>query len=255
MRLTGFDGQSAFVAGAGGGIGRALVTALADAGARVYATDLADAIADAPARDGVIWAALDVTDADAVDAAVGAAQAAHGPLRHGVFAAGILHESPLLQTSAQDWQRVLDVNLTGGFHVTAALGRAMVPQRTGAIVAVGSNAAGVPRLGMGAYPASKAALAMYIRCLGLELAPHGIRCNIVAPGSTLTPMQTDMWADAQGGDAVIRGNLDTFKSGIPLGKLARPHDIANSVMFMLSDQAGHVTMADIYVDGGATLKS
>ena len=255
MKLTGFDGQAALVAGAGGGIGRALVLALAEAGARVLATDLDDALQDAPQIPGVTWAALDVTDAGAVNRVVADAERALGPLRHGVFAAGILAGGALLETSARDWERVIEVNLTGGFHVTAALGRAMAAHGTGAIVAVGSNAADIPRLDMGAYPASKAALHMYMRCLGLELAPKGVRCNIVAPGSTLTPMQTGIWADAAGAERVIAGSLATHKTGIPLGKLATPQDIANAAMYLLSDQAGHVTMADLYVDGGATLKA
>ena len=123
-----------------------------------------------------------------------------------------------------------------------------------ALVIVGSNAGGIPRHGMGPYAASKAAAAMLARCLGLELAPHGIRCNIVAPGSTLTPMQTGMWADDQGAARVIAGDPASFRTGIPLGKLATPQDIAHAAMFLLSDQAGHVTMADLYVDGGATLR-
>ncbi|SLN56701.1 2,3-dihydro-2,3-dihydroxybenzoate dehydrogenase [Aquimixticola soesokkakensis] len=255
MQLTGFEGQAAFVAGAGGGIGRAIVAALADSGAQVFASDLEAALEDAPKMAGVTWAALDVTDPVAVAAAVAQAQALYGPLRHGIFAAGILGGADMLGTSAQDWQRVVNVNLNGGFFVTTELARAMVVQGRGAIVAVGSNSADIPRLAMGAYPASKAALHMHMRCLGLEVAPKGIRCNIVAPGSTLTPMQTGMWADASGARAVIAGNLAIHKTGIPLGKLATPQDIAQSVMFLLSDQAGHITMADLYVDGGATLKA
>ncbi|MDG6719239.1 SDR family oxidoreductase, partial [Staphylococcus aureus] len=78
--------------------------------------------------------------------------------------------------------------------------------------------------------------------------------NIVAPGSTLTPMQTGMWQDERGAERVIAGNLETYKAGIPLRKLATPEDIAHSVMFLLSEQAGHVAMSDLYVDGGATLR-
>lgn len=122
------------------------------------------------------------------------------------------------------------------------------------MVAVSSNAAGIPRMNMGAYAASKAALTMYMRCLGLELAGAGVRCNVVAPGSTLTPMQTGMWADDSGAAAVIAGDLATYKAGIPLRKLATPEDVAAAVMFLLSEQAGHIAMADLYVDGGATLR-
>jgi 2,3-dihydro-2,3-dihydroxybenzoate dehydrogenase len=96
---------------------------------------------------------------------------------------------------------------------------------------------------------------MFTRCLGLELAEYGIRCNIVAPGSTMTPMQTGMWADESGADRVIAGVPEQFKAGIPLGKIATPEDIANAVLFLLSDRAGHITMTDIYVDGGATMRA
>lgn len=255
MKLTGFKGRGAFVTGAAGGIGRAIVDALADAGAHVFATDLPDAIDEIGEQPGVIRAALDVTDPDAVSAAVVQAEDAVGPLYHGIVCSGILGGGTILETKAADWLRVIDVNLNGAFHVTTALARVMLPRRQGAIVAIGSNSADIPRLEMGAYPASKAALHMHMRCLGLEIAPFGIRCNIVAPGSTMTPMQTGMWSDARGAQAVIDGNLATYKTGIPLGKLAKPQDIAASTMFLLSDQAGHVTMADLYVDGGATLKA
>ena len=86
------------------------------------------------------------------------------------------------------------------------------------------------------------------------VAPLGIRCNIVAPGSTLTPMQTGMWADADGAGRVIAGFPEQYKAGIPLRKLASPEDVAHAVLFLLSEQAGHIAMADLYVDGGATLR-
>jgi 2,3-dihydro-2,3-dihydroxybenzoate dehydrogenase len=76
----------------------------------------------------------------------------------------------------------------------------------------------------------------------------------VAPGSTLTPMQTGMWADGQGAARVIAGLPEAYKPGIPLGKLATPEDVADAVLFLLSDRAAHVTMTDILVDGGATLR-
>ena len=91
--------------------------------------------------------------------------------------------------------------------------------------------------------------------LGLELASQGLRCNIVAPGSTLTPMQTGMWADEDGGRKVIAGLPESFKTGIPLGKMATADDVADAVLFLLSDRAAHITMADLYVDGGATLRA
>jgi 2,3-dihydro-2,3-dihydroxybenzoate dehydrogenase len=94
---------------------------------------------------------------------------------------------------------------------------------------------------------------MYTKCLGLEVAEHGIRCNLVAPGSTDTPMLVGMWADESGREATINGSLGTYKAGIPLRKLADPRDIADAVAFLLSDQASHITMHTLTVDGGATL--
>src|SRR5690606_12312090 len=151
------------------------------------------------------------------------------------------------------WRHVFDVNTHGVFNVSRALAARMQQRKRGALVTVGSNAAGVPRQNMAAYAASKAASHMFTRCLGLELGRDGVRCNLVAPGSTLTPMQTGMWADESGADAVIGGSLETFKVGIPLGRLAVPDNIADAVMFLLSEPASHIPMAPLYVDGGATL--
>ena len=256
MRLTGFEGRTAIVTGAAGGIGREIVRHLHEAGATVIATDTMAALETDPVPD-VPNLVLDVRDGAAAEALVAEVEARHGPLALGVHAAGVLAIGPLLDLPAAEWDRVIGINTTGSFNVTRAFGWAMARQGRGAIVAVSSNAAGIPRLNMGAYAASKAAATMLIRCLGLELAAQGVRCNIVAPGSTLTPMQTGMWTEDGGAGerAVIEGSLPAYRTGIPLGKLATPEDIAGAVMFLLSDQAGHVTMADLYVDGGATLRA
>lgn len=255
MKLTGFEGTIALVTGAGGGIGAALVEQLRDSGCIVVATDrVAPENVAGAGQPNVHARALDVTDPIAVDALVAEVETGIGPIGFGINVAGVLHTGTVADTDDAQWRRVFAVNTDGVFHVSRALARVMSPRRGGAIVTVSSNAAGVPRHGMAAYAASKAASTMFTRCLGLELAPLGIRCNIVAPGSTLTPMQTGMWVDGQGEQRVIEGTLETYKAGIPLQKLARPEDIANAVMFLLSDQAGHVAMSDLYVDGGATLR-
>ena len=249
MQLTGFEGRVALVTGAAGGIG-ALVRLLAEAGCTVVATDR-EAPVTADVR--VHTFALDVTDSAAVDGLVDQVESRIGPIMLGASVAGV-HVGGVTETGDDDWRRVFAVNTDGVFHVGRALARVMSPRGRGAMVTVSSNAAGVPRHGMAAYAASKAAATMFTRCLGLELAPLGIRCNIVAPGSTLTPMQTGMWQDEHGAERVIAGNLETYKAGIPLRKLATPRT-SRARRCSCSEQAGHVAMSDLYVDGGATLRA
>ena len=258
MRLTGFEGRSALVTGAAGGIGLKAVALLQAAGAKVVATDTEAAINAVPADQralAVDWLPCDLRDPEAVAQMVAQAEAAVGPISLGLHTAGVLGMGPLLETSTEEWQRVQDINLNGSFHVMQNLGKRLITQSNAALVVVSSNAAGIPRMNMGAYCASKAALTMLTRCLGLELAEHGVRCNVIAPGSTLTTMQTGMWEDDEGPKRVLAGDLENYRTGIPLGKLATPDDIAKAAMFLLSEEAGHITMADLYIDGGATLRA
>ncbi len=126
-------------------------------------------------------------------------------------------------------------------------------QRGGAIVTVASDAAHTPRIGMSAYGASKAALKSLALTVGLELAGSGVRCNLVSPGSTDTDMQRTLWVSDDAEQQRIRGFGEQFKLGIPLGKIARPQEIANTILFLASSHASHITLQDIVVDGGSTL--
>lgn len=253
-------GRTALVTGAARGIGAAVVRALAAEGAHVVATDrttdgIGPAGAAARAAGGAVSArAVDVSDRAAVEEAVAAAERDHGPLDILVNVAGILRPGPAAGLTDEDWAATFAVNTTGVLHTCRAAAPRMSARGRGSIVTVGSNAAGVPRTGMAAYAASKAAAAMYTKCLGLELARSGVRCNIVAPGSTDTAMQRALWTDEEAPRRVVDGDPATYRTGIPLGRIAAPEDIAEAVLFLASDRARHITMQELYVDGGATLR-
>ncbi|CQR23140.1 short chain dehydrogenase [Yersinia enterocolitica] len=172
-----------------------------------------------------------------------------------VNGAGILRMAETESLSLEDWKQCFDVNVSGAFYLLRQLIPQFKQQRFGAVVTISSNAAHVPRMQMSAYCASKAALTSFSHCVGLELAPYGVRCNLVSPGSTDTPMQRSMWHSDDAQQQTIAGFPQQYKLGIPLGKIATPTEIANTVAFLASDLASHITLQDIVVDGGATLSA
>ncbi|CAO3429835.1 2,3-dihydro-2,3-dihydroxybenzoate dehydrogenase [Azospirillum endophyticum] len=250
---TGFQGQAVWVTGANQGIGRAVADLFHERGATVIAFDRRWDDDARPYRRTT----LDIADAAAVTLTCGALQQEGVRIDVLVNVAGILRMAAIEETSDDDWRDSFAVNVAGPFHLMRALAPAFKAQAGGAIVSVSSNAAHVPRIGMAAYGASKAALTSLTMTLGLELAPYGVRCNVVSPGSTDTPMQRALWSDADceadGAARTIRGNPALHRLGIPLGKLAEPRDVAETVLFLASPAAGHITLADLLVDGGATL--
>ncbi|MFC4004182.1 2,3-dihydro-2,3-dihydroxybenzoate dehydrogenase [Prauserella oleivorans] len=255
MDQQGIAGKVAFVTGAGQGIGEAVVRALRAGGVTVAAVDRSAEVQAKYADDrGITGFVADVTDSARVADVVSEVEHSLGAIDILANVAGVLRTGPVADYADEDWAHTFGVNTTGVFTVSREVTRRMIPRRRGCVVTVSSNAAGVPRHGMAAYAASKAAATMFTKCLGLELAGYGIRCNVVAPGSTDTPMQRAMWTDA-GADPVLRGDLDTYRVGIPLGRIADPEDVAAAVVFLASDQARHITMHDLYVDGGATLRA
>ncbi|QAY71271.1 SDR family oxidoreductase [Xylanimonas protaetiae] len=256
---TGGTAGTVLVTGAASGIGRATALRLAAAGAALALLDrdvaglasTAEQAVAAGARHALALTA-DVADPGAVGDAVTAAVAALGPLDGIASAAGVLEPGGLTEVTDESWHRHLAVNTSGVLHVLRHGTTAM--RDGGSVVVVSSNAARVPRAGMIAYAASKAATSALTRCAGLELAARGIRCNVVEPGSTDTAMQRDLWPDAEtGAAAAIGGDPARFRVGIPLGRLGAPEDVAALVCFLLSDDARHVTLQQVYVDGGASL--
>ncbi|MGD9739001.1 MAG: 2,3-dihydro-2,3-dihydroxybenzoate dehydrogenase [Bauldia sp.] len=253
---SGIAGKIALVTGAAGGIGTALVAALSAEGASIVAVDRSETGLAALAgrmRPTIQTRAVDLCDAAAVDALVESVEREIGPVEFGVSVAGILTTTTIVETTNEAWGEAFAVNAGAVFALGRALARGMIPRRRGSIVTVGSNAGAVPRQGMAAYAASKAAASMFTRCLGLELARYGIRCNVVAPGSTRTPMLDALWASGGSEEASVGGSLETFRNGIPLGRIAEPDAIADAIVFLLSDRARHITMQELIVDGGASL--
>lgn len=249
----------ALVTGAAGSIGTALARLLAEQGTPVAAVDLdTDQLWDTAgqlAAEGlpVHGHAADVTSPTEVEAVVSTVEQQRGPIDYLANAAGVLRLGEARHLSDQDWRTTFAVNTDGVFLMSRAVVNRMVARRRGAIVTIASNAAGTARWNMAAYAASKAATIAYTKCLGLEVAQYNIRCNLIAPGSTDTPMLHGMHPDGDAATASVTGDPAAYKVGIPLGKVARPQDIAHAAAFLLSDQAGHITMNALTVDGGAAL--
>ncbi|WP_448956191.1 2,3-dihydro-2,3-dihydroxybenzoate dehydrogenase [Labrys neptuniae] len=248
MTTGNFAGKTALVTGAAGGIGRRVAERFREEGARVIGLDLVGGGPDAP--DLV---ALDIGDPAEVEAVSARLRAELGRLDILVNAAGVLRLGAAEALSLEDWHTCFNVNVTGAFYLLRRWIGLFKQQRSGVIVNIASNAAHVPRVGMTAYCASKAAMVSLSHCVGLELAPYGVRCNVVSPGSTDTPMLRGMLGHPSDGEKLLTGLPGQFKLGIPLGKLATPQDIADVVLFLASDRSGHVTLQDVVVDGGATL--
>lgn len=252
MRLTGLD-TVALVTGAAGGIGACVVRRLAAAGALVAAADLPERAP--PEAPGVRPWGLDVADPDQVEAVVAAVEAELGPIGALVSAAGVLGTGAcLLDQSAADWDRVFAVNARGTFLCAAAVARRMASRRRGVIVTVASNSVATLKVGQAAYGASKAAAQYVTNCLGLELARDGVRCAVVNPGTTETPMVTARWTGDHDRGRLLEGDGTAYRVGIPLGRLAAPEHVADAVLFLLSEQASHITCATVTVDGGSSLR-
>jgi gluconate 5-dehydrogenase len=241
-------GSLALVTGAGSGLGFAIAQGLGRAGAKVLLNGRnrakLEAAAAALAAEGIAAAivAFDVTDPAAVEAGVASAAREHGALDILVNNAGVVRRQPLEQLSFEDWRAVQGANLDGAFLVTRAVVPAMKARRRGKIVNVCSIASDLGRPNIVAYAASKGGLKMLTRALAVELAPHNVQVNGIAPGFFKTEMNAALIADAEFSAWVARRT--------PAGRWGEPAEIAGAAVFLASRAADYVTGHVLYVDGG-----
>ncbi|HEY0690488.1 MAG TPA: 3-oxoacyl-[acyl-carrier-protein] reductase [Kribbella sp.] len=228
-------GRSVLVTGGNRGIGLAIATAFAEAGDNVAVTYRSG---EPPA--GFLGVKCDVTDADQVTAAFERIEAEQGPVEVLIANAGITRDTLLLRMSDDDWDAVIDTNLTGSFRVAKRAAKGMLRLRRGRIVFISSVVGLLGSPGQVNYAASKAGLVGMARSMARELGSRGITTNVVAPGFVETDMTAVLPEETQ----------KQYLSQIPLGRFGLTEEIAKVVRWVSSEEAGYITGAVIPVDGG-----
>ncbi len=244
------SGKTAVVTGSATGIGKATVKRFAESGATVVvdyldksadADELVDAVRNAGGKAVAIQA--DVSEEGAVERLIGETVARFGGVDILVNNAGIEHSYPVVDTPLDVWQEVIRVNLTGPFLCSRAVARAMIERgKGGRIVNVSSVHEDLAMPKNASYTASKGGVRMFMRTLALELAPHGITVNDVAPGAIATPINRDVRKDPHKDEALL--------AEIPLGRVGEPDEIAAMCAFLASGAASYVTGSTFVIDGG-----
>jgi len=239
-----FNGQNALVTGASRGIGRAIALALANAGARVTGTATTEAgaaaISEALAATGGQGRVLDVRDGAASEALVEALVKEQGGLHILVNNAGVTRDNLLMRMKDEDWNAVIDTDLSAVFRLSKAVIRSMMKARYGRIVSVGSVVGTMGNAGQANYCAAKAGLIGFSKALAKEIGSRGITVNVVAPGF----IDTDMTK------ALPEAARAALLSQVPTGRLGEPEDIAEAVLFLASARAGYITGETLHVNGG-----
>ena len=228
-----FSGQPVLVTGGASGIGAACARAFGQAGARVTVLDLV-----APQGLDAAHLAADVGDPSALEQAFARIE----PPAVVVVNAGTAVEAGLTETSRADWDRILNVNLTGAFHTVRCAAAAMNARGGGAIVLTASTNSFDGEANLVAYNASKAGLLGLLHTAANELGPQGIRVNAVCPGLIRTPLSRRQFADP--------GFLRDYFKHIPLGRGGEPEEVASAILFLASGAAAYITGAALLVDGG-----
>ncbi len=245
--------QNVVVTGAATGLGYAVANALLDLGVRVVCLDaneatLKEAVARLASRGGKVSGhKLDVSDPAAVAKCFEAVVQANGPVEGLVTCAGIQSTTRILDLTIDEWDRVMNINLRGTFICVQQALKSMIPREVGRIVTIASDTAkrGGGRLGKSAYGASKGGVMLFTRSLARELGTlHGrVRVNCLCPGPMFTKMHDGMTPDIK----------QMVESSVPLGRFGTPEEIANGVVFLLSDNASFVYGETMLVDGGVVM--
>ena len=238
-------GRTALVTGASGGIGAAIARALAAQGARVGLSGTREAALEALAGEieGAAVLPCNLADSEAADGLVARAEKALGPLDILVSNAGVTRDGLFLRMRDEDWQTVLDINLTAGFRLARAALRGMMRRRHGRIVAVSSVVGVTGNPGQANYAASKAGAIGMTKAVAAEVAGRGVTVNCIAPGFIDTAMTQDL-NDKQREAALGR---------VPAGRFGIPEDVAAGVVFLASDEAAYVTGHTLHVNGGMAM--
>jgi NAD(P)-dependent dehydrogenase (short-subunit alcohol dehydrogenase family) len=243
--LFGIADRVILVAGAAGGLGSAIVRALAERDARLIVTDIDAERAEALAGEvGAETRALDIRDEDAVEAAFGAVLEEHGRLDGVINAAGIYRIAPTATMGTKDFRDSMETNFTGAFFLTRAAAQAM-DEAGGRILHLASVSSLVANVDYVAYASSKAALSQMVRVAARELAPRNITVNAIGPAVTETPLIAEHLADP-----AVRANAI---AQIPMGRLGEPEDIVAVAILLMAPGGAFITGQTIYVDGGRTL--
>ena len=253
--MRGLQNKTVIVTGGGGGIGGATCQRFGEAGGRVAVFDInaesaAKTAAEITAAGGIAQAfRCDITDHEGVKAAVAAAEAALGPISILVNNAGWDIFRLFKDTTPDDWQKLIAINLTGALNMHHAVLPGMLERRHGRIVNIASDAARVGSSGEAVYAACKAGLVGFSKTIAREHARHGITVNVVCPGAT----NTALFADYKKGAGNPEKLEEAFRRATPMGRIGEPEDLPGAILFFASDDAAYVTGQVLSVSGGLTM--